>query len=125
MFWARIGAILYVIWGLLHIGAAVAVHRLAQTAADPVIEARVEQTAAYLLAIAIAAIVVALRSNWRNTSFGYWFNAVLVTVADIPFVALVVVPGHIPLAKGLPGPVTWVLALIATTVAYRRAPRGS
>lgn len=120
--WARAGAILYILWGLLHVGAAYGTYSLAQTAADPVVGARVEQMAAYLLVIAIATIAVAVRWNWRNAAFGYWFNLMLVSVADIIFLVVVVVPGHIPLGRGLPGPILWILAVIASTVAYRRRP---
>ncbi len=74
----RIGAALYVCWGLLHFTAAFGVYKLAQTAAGTAIQGRLLQTAFYLAAFAAAAIALAITLNWRNDRLGFWANGVMV-----------------------------------------------
>ena len=52
------------------------------------------QFAAYMLAIALFAIAIAL---WRNDRLGYWLNLSVVSGADIIWVLVVVLPGYVPL----------------------------
>lgn len=40
---------------------------------------------------------------------GYWLNLGVAGVADVGFVAFVLIPGHAPLWPGLVGPIAWVL----------------
>lgn len=119
MIWTRIGTAFYVLWGLLHLYAGYGTWQLAQAASTDALRARVEQMGVYLVVIAVAVLYVAVRHGWRGERFGYWFNLWLVSIADVIFLAVVVIPGHIPLERGLPGPVLWILALVFTTIGYR------
>jgi hypothetical protein len=83
---AKIGAALYVCWGLLHFAAAFGVYKLAQTSAGTMIQGRLLQTAFYLAAFAAAAIAFAVTLNWRNDRLGFWANGAMVGIADIPFI---------------------------------------
>ena len=53
---AKLGAVLYVCWGLLHFTAAYGVLKLAQNSPGVMAQARLMQTAFYLAAFAAAAI---------------------------------------------------------------------
>ena len=53
-------------------------------------QGRTLQLAAYMLAIALFAIAIAL---WRNDRLGYWLNLSVVSGADIIWVLVVVLPG--------------------------------
>jgi hypothetical protein len=75
------------------------------------------QTAFYLAAFAAAAIIFAITLNWRNNQFGFWINAVMVGIADIPFILFVLVPGYVPWWPGLLGPLLWIAAFFFTTLA--------
>ena len=101
---AKFGAALYVCWGLLHFTAAYGVFKLAQNSPS-MAQARLMQTAFYLAAFATAAIVFAITLNWRNDRAGFWLNAVMVGIADIPFILFVLVPGYVPWWPGLGGAV--------------------
>jgi hypothetical protein len=68
----KIGAALYICWGLLHFPAAFGVYKLAQTSAGTVNQGRLLQTAFYLAAFAAAAIAFAITLNWRNNRLGFW-----------------------------------------------------
>ena len=114
---AKLGAVLYVCWGLLHFTAAYGVFKLAQNSPATMTQGRLMQTAFYLTAFATAAIIFAITLNWRNDRFGFWANAVMVGVADIPFILWVLVPGFAPWWPGLLGPILWVAALFFTALA--------
>ncbi len=113
---ARIGAVLYVLWGLFHLVAANTVYALAEQSTG-MVRARLLQNAFYLLSFAVAGILIAVILNWRNDKHGYWMNSILIAFADIPFVLFVLVPGFSPWWPGLVGPLLWLIAFMFTTVA--------
>jgi hypothetical protein len=119
---AKLGAVLYVCWGLLHFTAAYGVLKLAQNSPGAMAQARLMQTAFYLAAFAAAAIIFAIALNWRNDRFGFWVNAVIVGIADIPFILFVLVPGNVPWWPGLLGPLLWIAAFFFTALARMRSP---
>jgi hypothetical protein len=113
---ARIGAVLYVLWGLVHYNAAYGVHQLAQGTPLTIEHGRLEQLAFYLASFATAGIVLAAL-NWRNSPVGFWCNAIVIGIGDIPFILFVLVPGYVPVWPGIEGPVLWVAALACTAIA--------
>jgi hypothetical protein len=114
---AKLGAVLYVCWGLLHFTAAYGVFKLAQNSPGAMAQARLMQAAFYLAAFAAAAIIFAITLNWRNDRFGFWVNAVMVGIADIPFILFALVPGYVPWWPGLLGPLLWIAAFFFTALA--------
>jgi len=116
----RIGAIAYIVWGLLHIMAARGLYMLAQTVDPGVVQARLVQGAWHLLFFAVAALYVAIRCNWHNSRLGYGLNLVLVSVTDVGFIVLVLAPGLAPMWPGILGPVLWLTGLLFTTIGYRQ-----
>jgi hypothetical protein len=114
---AKLGAVLYVCWGLLHFTAAYGVFKLAQNSPPAVAQGRLMQTAFYLAAFATAAIMIAITLNWRNDRFGFWVNALMVGIADIPFILFVLIPGYAPWWPGLLGPILWIAAFFFTALA--------
>ncbi|WP_149562413.1 hypothetical protein [Streptomyces cacaoi] len=115
---AKLGAVFYVIWGLVHIKAAHGLLELGQSLDPGMVQARVYQDAWNILMSAIAVILIGILMNWRNSTTGYWINLVLVTVLDIAFVLFVIVPGYAPLWPGLEGPIAWVIAAVLSTLAF-------
>ena len=116
----KLGAVMYVIWGLLHLKAAQLTWQLGSSLDPGLVQARVYQDAYSLLFFSIATIAIALLYNWRNDKTGYWINLIVVSIVDIGFVWLVLAPGLIPLFPGVLGPVFWVMAAIFSTIAYRQ-----
>lgn len=113
---AKLGAVLYVCWGLLHFTAAYGVFKLAQNSPASMTQGRLMQTVFYLAAFATAAIILAITLNWRNDRLGFWSNAVMVGTADVPFILFVLLPGYAPMWPGLLGPALWIAALFFTAV---------
>jgi hypothetical protein len=113
---ARIGAVFYVLWGLVHYSAVYGVYQLAQSTPLTMEHGRLEQLAFYLASLATAGIVLATL-NWRNSRLGFWCSAVVVSVGDIPFILFVLVPGYAPVWPGILGPVLWIAALACTAIA--------
>jgi hypothetical protein len=87
------------------------VYQFAQSTPLTIEYGRLEQLAFYLASFATAGIVLATL-NWRNSPLGFWCNAVIVGIGDIPLV-----PGYVPLWHGIGGPVLWIAALICTAIA--------
>ena len=115
---AQISAVVYVLWGLLHLQAAFFVYKLGASLAPGMLQGRMFQNAWNLLFASVVAIAVAVVMNWRNRRDGYWINAILVGLADLGFIFFVLMPGYLPLWPGILGPVTWLLAWALSTVAY-------
>jgi hypothetical protein len=120
---AKLGAALYVCWGLLHFSAAHDVYKLAQSLPAAMAQGRLMQTAFFLAAFAAAAIGLAITLNWRNDRFGFWVNGLIVGIADIPFILFVLIPGYMPWWPGLLGPMLWIAALFLTGLARASATR--
>ena len=121
----KIGAVLYVLWGLLHIFAAYRVYASAAGIGDPGVAARIAQGGWNLGVIAIFAILVGAKLNWNNDRLGYWLNLGVVSAADVGFIVLVLLPGYIPLAMGLPGPILWLLAVAFSTLGLKQETGGT
>ena len=120
MIYSRIGALLYIFWGLLHLIAVKKVYMLGQTLESGMVQGRIYQDAFYLLFFALFGIVVALTLNWENSKLGYWFNFVVVSFGDIGFIVTVLIPGYLPLFPGSIGPILWLMALTFTTIGMLR-----
>jgi len=117
MILAKIGAVLYILWGFLHIIAAYKVFSLGQTLEQGMIQGRLYQDAWNLLFFAFFGIVVAVLYNWKNNKTGYWLNLVVLSAADIGFIITILLPGYLPLLPGAIGPIVWLLALTFSTMA--------
>ncbi len=118
--YAKIGAIVYVLWGLLHIMAARMVYVLGVSLEPGMVQARIFQDAWNLMFFAVFGIVVAIRWNWFNSRLGYWLNFVVVGVGDIGFIVTVLLPGYAPMMPGAIGPALWIVALIFSTLGIRK-----
>jgi len=119
MKFAKIGSILYIIWGLLHIKAAYDEFALSSHVEPGLIHGKLNQGAWDLLFFAVASILIAIIFNWKNDAKGYWINLILVSIADIGFIIFVLLPGYVTFFPGILGPVFWVSAAIFTSIGYR------
>lgn len=120
MILARIGAAIYVLWGILHIVAAFKVYALGQSIEPGMVQGRIFQDAWNLLFFALFGIAIAIKYNWQNSKLGYWLNLVVVSAGDIGFIVAILVPGYLPLVPGALGPLLWLLALGFSTMAIYR-----
>ena len=118
----RIGAAFFVIWGLLHINAANMLYQMGAAIDPGVLEARIVQAAWHLLFFGVVAIVVGIRWNWRNSAMGYWINIVTLSVVDVGFIFIVMLP-YLPVWPAILGPLFWVLAAIFSTAGYLKEQR--
>ena len=118
---AKLGAVTYVLWGLLHIQAARLVYALGASLEPGMIQGRIYQDAWNLLFFALFGIVVAVWLNWNNSRLGYWLNLIVVTAADLGFIFYVLVPGYAPLVPAGLGPLLWILAIIFSTLGIMKS----
>jgi hypothetical protein len=119
---SRIGAMCYVVWGLFHCKVAYDIFSLG-THQTALAQGRLFQLAAYMLSIALFAVVVAARYNWRNDRQGYWLNLCVVGWADAIWVAVVVLPGYVDIFRGLIPPAIYMVGALLTTYAHRQRSR--
>ncbi len=120
---AKLGAVAYVLWGLLHLQAARLVYILGQSLEPGMVQGRIYQDAWNLLVFALLGIIVAVFLNWRNSRLGFWLNLIVVSAADIGFIVAVLIPGYVPLVPGGLGPLLWVVAVLFSTLGILNARR--
>lgn len=112
--YARSGAVVYVLWGILHLEAARRVYALGQTLDPGMVQARIFQDAWNLLFFALFGIVVAMVYNWKNSRMGFWLNATVISAGDIGFILALLIPGYLPWVPAGLGPLLWIIALALT-----------
>jgi hypothetical protein len=112
---AKIAAVTYVLWGLLHIQAARLVYMLGETLEPGMVQGRIFQDAWNLLFFALFGMVVAVAFNWKNSRLGYWLNLVVVSAGDIGFIIFLLMPGIVPWVPAGLGPLLWLIALASST----------
>lgn len=124
--WPAAATALYVLWGLLHVGLGASMILAGLSSGPPADEQAAESLMFFVCAVVFGAqaIAVALTMNRLNSRGGHWLNLVVLGVVDAAFLALMVRPGHVDVVGGLSGPVIWLLAAIASTLAQRRGPYG-
>ena len=139
---ARIGAVAYVLWGLLHLFAGLALVLAAQTdingflagmatAAPPeaipnlaegTVVSGVGAFHSFNLAWVGAFVAfVAVGLNWRNSTTGFWINLAVVGFVDLGLIVFLQLPGYMAWADGIPGPVLYLVAVVFTALALRKA----
>ncbi len=109
------GAVLYILWGLLHLFAACEVFKLGARLEKGMVKGRIYLNALNLACLAMIVIVIAVVYNWENSPLGYWLNLVLASITDIGFIICVLAPGYLPLRPGILGPALWILATLFST----------
>jgi hypothetical protein len=119
MRYAKIGAIFYILWGLLHTKAAYDEFVLSAGVEPGLVHGKLNQGGWDLLMFALASILIAILLNWKNDKLGYWLNLAVVSAADIGFVAFVLIPGYVDIFPGILGPVFWVCGAIFTALGIR------
>jgi hypothetical protein len=72
---ARVGALCYSVWGLFHVNVAHDIYELGSTHTG-MAQGRLYHLAAYMMCIAVFAIVTGAVRNWRNGVLGCWLNLV-------------------------------------------------
>lgn len=130
----KIGAVLFVIWGVIHIliaGSALvsfytagpiemfaeAELTIQPSQMDAILEHLANIVAEYyfdLLALGILAIIVGVTLVWENDPLGFWINLIVLGIADFAFLFLEIVPGYQPLIPPVLGPLIYVLAVLFT-----------
>lgn len=117
-FSAKIGALSYALWSLLHI--VLGAVRLSDRAADDALAeaaGRLAQGHWTLLYLGVLGLVLSW-FNWRNNATAYWLSAFIISAEDIGFLLFPVWYGGTGLPAAAVGPSLWLVGLIFTTIAY-------
>lgn len=125
MIYARIGAIAYALWSVLHV--VLGVTRLADRAADgSLAEAtgRLAQGHWTLLYLGVFGLILSW-FNRKNSAVAYWVAAFIISAEDIGFLLFPVWQGGTGFPASAIGPGLWIIGLVCTTIAYVSAPRSA
>ena len=118
MWAAKIGAIAYALWSVLHI--ALGVSRLSERAADGTLSeaaGRFAQGHWTLIYLGVFGLILSW-FNWQNNKAAYWVAAFIITAEDIGFLLFPVMQGGIEFPASIVGPGLWIIGLVFTTIAY-------
>lgn len=142
---AKIGAVFYALWGLLHVaGGSVMLVAWAQNGGAGVMRAissgpaaesistlpsSVGALAAYhsfnLIWLGALVTGVAILLNWNASRLGYWINLILVVAVDFGLLVFQLVPGYIAWADGVLGIALMVPAVVLSTLGLKGDLRAS
>lgn len=124
---SRIGAALFAVWGLLHIGLGSVMLLDPDSSSVAPGDLAAESKMFFLCAIIFGcqAVGVAATLNWGNRPAGVWLNGLVLGAVDIVFVFVMVIPGHTDIAGGLAGPMIWAIATSFTIAARSSVSRRS
>lgn len=130
----KIGAILYVLWGLIHIVGGLAIMmqtslpaKIAMQATarspnefDSIANTAVNGIVSYhgfnLIWFGLFAIFVAIVLIWRNLQLGYWLNFLVLGMVEFGLITFMLIPGHMRWADGSIGLGLFFLALVFSSV---------
>jgi len=121
---AKIGAVFFGLWGLLHTiggGAMLATSIggiedgfglfLKSAGSDGALANAILQYHSFnILWFGIASTVVAATMNWKNSRPGLYFNLAIAGLADLGLVLFMLLPGYLSWANGSQGIVLFLLA---------------
>jgi hypothetical protein len=140
MLFARIGAVFFGLWGLLHLvgGSAILATTLgagpaagfafyAQSAGEftPLAGAILAMNSFTIAWVGALVTVIAFTRNWRNDCQGFLLNVVLAGLMDVALVVFLLVPGFVTLGDALNGITLLVIAVIFSSMGLRRQHRAS
>lgn len=131
---AKIGAIFYGLWGLLHLvgGAAILLALGDGTAAGyavykqaigvfPAVSGAILAMNSFTIAwVGALVTVIAVTQNWRNQRAGAWLNFTLAGMMDIALVVFLLLPGFVSLGDAMLGISLLAVAAPCSLLALRR-----
>ena len=118
MWAAKIGAISYALWSLLHIY--LGVSRLSERAGDGLLSeaaGRLAQGHWTLFYLGVFGLILSW-FNWRNNALAYWAAAFIISFEDIGFLLFPVKYGEMGFPSNTVGPALWIIGLLFTSIAY-------
>lgn len=134
---AKTGAVMYVLWGILHvIVGAIPLLWLFTRGRTAMLDFHnfdlepgtldasmvhagniIAEHSAELIAFGLMAIIVAVALNWKNDILGFWLNFIVLGIVDVAFVLGEIVPGYVPVEQAIIGPLLFVLGALFTGAA--------
>ncbi len=128
--YAKVGAVFYALWGLLHIVGGLAILATLQTSAaagfslfaatqadyPPLAAAILGFHAFNIFWIGLLVTVIAVRLNWNNDRLGAYLNFALAGCADLGLVVFLLAPGFVTWWEASQGLGLFLVALVFTAL---------
>lgn len=118
MIFAKIGAVSYGLWSVLHI--VLGVSRLSERASNEALSeaaGRLAQGHWTLFYLGVLGLILSY-FNWQNNKAAYWVAAFVISFEDIGFLLFPVLYGGTPFPASAIGPALWLIGLSFTSFAY-------
>lgn len=140
MLFARIGAVFFGLWGLLHVvgGSAILAATLGggpaagfafyvQSGGDfAALAGAILAMNSFTIAwVGALVILIAATLNWRNDCTGFLLNVTLAGMMDIALVTFLLSPGFVTLGAALNGIILLVIAVICSSLGLLRQRKAS
>lgn len=131
---SKLGAVFYILWGLLHIAGGLAIMVQATPSAQIALQATAEPPESFigitnaavggivnyhafnLVWFGLFAIVVAVILVWKNLQLGYWLNFLVIGFVEFGLIAFMLLPGIMSWADGSVGLGLFFLALFFSSI---------
>jgi hypothetical protein len=137
---ARIGAVFFGLWGLLHLvgGSAIlaatlgsgpdagfAFYQMADGPFPPLAGAILAMNSFTIAWVGALVTVIALTRNWRNECSGFALNLTLAGLMDVALVVFLLAPGYVTIGNALNGISLLVIAATCSGIALYRKQKES
>ena len=133
----KMGAICFVLWGLLHVVGGGAILLALTDGPDAgyavysgsgmgysALAGHVLSYFAYnLVWIAGLVVFIALRFNWRNNETALALNAGIILLIEVGLVLFLLIPGHVSLTEAAPGLILFIVGATLCGIACNSKPR--
>jgi len=134
----KIGAVFYILWGLLHIAGGLAIIFQVNSALQIAVQATALPAGDFqhlsnaalsgilsyhgfnIVWFGIFAATVAILFNWKNRRIGYWLNLLVIGAVEIGLVFFMLVPGYMAWSDGGIGLALFLVAVVGTTLGLTR-----
>lgn len=133
----KIGAVFYLLWGVIHIigGSTIlfqedsSLQIAMQATAIPFGEFQEYSNGALhgilsyhafnIVWFGAFAIIIAVLYNWKNNSFGYWLNLLVLGVIELGLLFFLLIPGYMSWSDGGIGLSLFLIAAVFSTIGMR------
>jgi hypothetical protein len=126
---ARLGAVLFAAWGLLHVAGGLAIfqdgyaaYRGGAAQHAPIADAILMYLAYMFIVVGLAVTAVGATLGWNNSHLGLAINTALIGLTDLGLVVFLVVPGFVSWGEAAIGLGLFAFAIVPATIACRNAP---
>ncbi|MDN5205574.1 hypothetical protein QQ008_29590 [Fulvivirgaceae bacterium BMA10] len=142
----KIGAIFFILWGVLHVfgggalmlsattninehlqgtGTGASNEQLPNLMQETVVSGIASFHSFNLFWMGLLVTIIAVMLNWKGSKIGFWINLAITGMADLGLLLFLVGPGYMFWSDGLPGPILFILCVLFSGLGIWKSLRGN